>query len=70
MKLFLEVREIVSGLNEIAESITADITGKTSAEIESIKADIQAIMVDRTYRLERHTCGHDEGKGCVFVEEV
>ena len=64
---FLEANEIVP-MNEIPDTIRAEITGKTDAEIAEIKQTIIDIMAGLNYRLVKHTCRHLEGLGC--IEEV
>lgn len=65
MREYLEAVELLAeGAVEEPEFIRADITGKTEAEITSIQSDIEDVMTDRDYTLQRHYCGHDEGLPC------
>ncbi len=64
---FYEANEIVP-MNEIPDTIRAEITGKTEAEADEILAQVKSVMVGLNYRLVKHTCRHSEGLGC--IEEV
>uniref|UniRef100_A0A6M3IYW8 Uncharacterized protein n=1 Tax=viral metagenome TaxID=1070528 RepID=A0A6M3IYW8_9ZZZZ len=66
-RVYLEALEVVPN-GETPEFIRVDITGKTDAEVASIKADVVAIMNGKTYLLRKHFCGHEDGLACRMIE--
>ena len=66
-RVYLEALEVVPN-GETPEFIRVDITGKTDAEVASIKADVVAIMNGKTYILRRHLCVHEDDQTCQMVE--
>ena len=69
MRTYFEASEVISGDFLIEpDFVRAEVTDKTATEEADILTCIRDIMFGKEYRLIKHFCGHEEGKGCIMRE--
>ena len=71
MRLYYEALEILpEGTMEETEFIRIDITDMTDTEKENVLDAIKDVMSGKVYRLNEHSCYHDEGGRPCELKEI